>query len=177
MTPVWITISQNTAVGSSGERRSMKTPRFQTAIPPTKYTNRRFSRLPELRRSAIPARETLRISATSGRKLCSVTRVPLQEVNVEQARDPERRGPFGLGIDDEHDLGRIHEARLVERGVLVVDVLVGVQELAADHALEERIFRPAREILEVLGAQGPQIDARAPRDHTRAARSSRVGPP
>src|SRR2546425_9371752 len=83
MTPVWITISQNTAVGSSGERRSMKTPRFQTAIPPTKYTNRRFSRLPELRRSVIPARETLRISARSGRKLCSVTRVPLGTVERE----------------------------------------------------------------------------------------------
>jgi hypothetical protein len=61
----------------------MKTPRFQTAIPPTKYTNRRFSRLPELRRSVIPARETLRISARSGRKLCSVTRVPLGTVERE----------------------------------------------------------------------------------------------
>ena len=36
MTPVWMTISQKTAVVSSGERRSMNTPKFHTAMPPTK---------------------------------------------------------------------------------------------------------------------------------------------
>jgi len=69
MTPVWMTISQKTAVASSGDLRSMKTPKFQTAMPPTKYVNRRFSRLPGLRKSVIPARETFRTSARSGRKL------------------------------------------------------------------------------------------------------------
>ena len=69
MTPVWMTISQKTAVVSSGARRSMNTPKFHTAMPPTKYVNSRFSRLPGLRKSLIPAWETLRISAGSGRKL------------------------------------------------------------------------------------------------------------
>ena len=36
MTPVWMTTSQKNAVVSSGDRRSMKTPKFQTAMPPTK---------------------------------------------------------------------------------------------------------------------------------------------
>src|SRR3990170_6891849 len=71
-----MTTSQKTAVGSSGDRRSMKTPKFQTAMPATKYAKSLFSRLPGLRTSVIPASRAFRSRATSGRRLWSVKRVP-----------------------------------------------------------------------------------------------------
>src|SRR5574341_70378 len=264
-----MTISQNVAVAWSGDRRSMNEPRFQTAMPDTKYAKTRFRRLPRLRASVMTASRTFRTSAKSGRRLWSVKGVPLgvgereiglvllalfvdlvledaededvpepailvtglaedalllepvapqrvraqavvlvdlgldapepeyidsiirdefarlhaksapdgllvgqhhleeavafQEVDVEQARQADGFGPAAVGLDHQDDRVRIGQDRLVECGVLVVDVLVGVQELAADHPLDERIFRPLRQVLEILRPEGAQIDARAAR--------------
>src|SRR3990172_6853581 len=72
-----MTNSQNIGVGTSGDLRSMNTPKSQTARPDTKYAKSRLSRLPGLRASVIPASRTFRASAKSGRRLWSVKRVPL----------------------------------------------------------------------------------------------------
>src|SRR3990172_406527 len=243
-----MTNSQNIGVGTSGDLRSMNTPKFQTARPDTKYAKSRLSRLPGLRASVIPASRTFRASAKSGKRLWSVKRVslgigereigfvlaahfvdllfedpehedvpepavlvagfaedalrlepvapqrvcaqavvlvhlgldapepehidsivrdelarlhaksapdrlgvgqhhleeavPLQKVDVEQARQPDRLRPAAVGLDHEDDLGRIGQDRVVEGRVLVVDVLVGGEELAPDHPLDERVLRP-----------------------------------
>jgi hypothetical protein len=82
-------------------------------------------------------------------------------VDVEEADHPHRFGPAAVGLDHQHDLGGVGEHRLEERRRLVPDVLVGVQEFAADHPLQEGVVDPGRKVLEVRGSERAEIDARA----------------
>src|SRR6266851_2413305 len=79
-----MTCSQKRATEVSGDCRSMKTPKFQSAIADTKYVKTRFSRAPGLRTMQIPARETFSRSATRGRSLCRITGIPLGTVEGEE---------------------------------------------------------------------------------------------
>ncbi len=94
--------------------------------------------------------------------------VALLQVNAEQPYQPQRLLPAGLPLVDRHDheddLGGIVQRGLVERGILVVGMLEGSEELAADHALQERIVGPVAQILEVRGDERAEIDPSAASD-------------
>src|SRR4029453_4933432 len=77
MTATGMRISVRYAVHSSGLARRRKTPKFHSAIEDAKYAKTRLRRLPGFRTSASAARGPLRDNATSGKRLCGLTAVPL----------------------------------------------------------------------------------------------------
>src|SRR5437667_5287205 len=82
--PRWMMTSQPKAVVESGACRSMKVPKFQSAIADTKYAKTRLSRLPGLRSREIPARETFRRNAMRGSSLWRLNHGPLDTPEGKQ---------------------------------------------------------------------------------------------
>src|SRR5207247_5218026 len=90
--------------------------------------------------------------------------IPFGLVDVEETHEPDRPREALVGHDDEDDLRRVGEDSLEERRVVLVDVPVELQELAAYHAQEGGIDRPPGEMIEVVGSERPEVDVPAAGD-------------